>query len=328
VGDAGTHTCGVAQAENCCTSIEVPGGAFDRSYDDFSTGYFSTYYPATVSGYRLDRFEVSIGRFAGFLRALAGAGDAGMDSGATGWRPEPGSGKHAHVNSGRGLSAAGGGYESGWQASWNIHLGYSFVAHQLSSCVNPGLVSFDPTTMEPAPGFTWSSPINCVDWAQAYAFCIWDGGFLPSEAEWNYAASGGAEQRVYPWSVAVDAGPDGGISCNQAVYVSATTQCFVTVQPVGSKSGPGGGDGKWAHADLGGNVLEWTLDEYTSPYPTPCLDCASLPRDVSGDAGTILRVQRGGSFVSSSRDVTASFRGFSPEGLASYPGGFRCARTP
>jgi sulfatase modifying factor 1 len=189
--------------------------------------------------------------------------------------------------------------------------------------VNPGLVTYDPTTMGPASGFVPSSPINCVAWAQAYAFCIWDGGFLPSEAEWNYAAAGGGDQRVYPWSAPVDAGPDGGISCNQAVYVSATTQCFVTAQPVGSKSS---GDGKWAHADLAGNVLEWTLDAYESPYFTPCHDCASLP--LSGDAGTVLRVQRGGSFVSTAAEVTASSRGFSPEGLASFAGGFRCARAP
>jgi formylglycine-generating enzyme required for sulfatase activity len=28
-------------------------------------------------------------------------------------------------------------------------------------------------------------PINCVNWWESYAFCIWDGGFLPSEAEWG-----------------------------------------------------------------------------------------------------------------------------------------------
>ena len=35
-------------------------------------------------------------------------------------------------------------------------------------------------------------PINGVNWYEAYAFCIWDGGFLPSEAEWVYAAAGGS----------------------------------------------------------------------------------------------------------------------------------------
>jgi len=39
--------------------------------------------------------------------------------------------------------------------------------------------------------------INCITWYEAMAFCIWDGGYLPTEAEWD-ALRGGARTNGYP----------------------------------------------------------------------------------------------------------------------------------
>src|SRR6185369_11301256 len=108
-------------------------------------------------------------------------------------------------------------------------------------------------------------PVNCLDWYEAHAFCIWDGGFLPSEAEWNYAATGGDQQRVYPWSSPPSST---AMDSTNAVYDGAP------LLVVGSKSA--GGDGRWGHADLTGSVAEWNLDWYASPYASPCADCANF----------------------------------------------------
>src|SRR5690606_18419557 len=89
--------CGIGEDEACCASPLVPGGPVDDSAG-----------AAVVSSFRLDRFEVTVGRF----RAFRAAWDAG-------WRPEGGSGKHVHLNGGKGLRTGGPPiYESGWHPSY------------------------------------------------------------------------------------------------------------------------------------------------------------------------------------------------------------------
>ncbi len=116
------------------------------------------------------------------------------------------------------------------------------------------------------PAGNEAAPINCASWYLAFAFCAWDEGRLPTEAEWNYAAVGGNEQRAYPWG-------DEAPSQELAVYGCDTTMTVCPIPSVGSKSPAG--DGKWGQADLAGSLFEWVLD-YHADLTETCNNCAAL----------------------------------------------------
>jgi sulfatase modifying factor 1 len=284
----------VEACTTACTTLGVPGGTYDRSYDGIT--YTDSTSPATVSTFQLDQYEVTVGRFRPFVAAVVG-----------GWLPAAASGKHAHLNGGQGLVATGGGYESGWDAmSWNSQIATTEAAWDANLASG---------TWTPAAGSNESLPISQLTWYEAYAFCVWDGGFLPSESEWNYAAAGGSDQRAYPWSPPYPPGSS-AIDCTQANFDGCPTG---TVHPVGSKSPAG--DGKWGQSDLAGNVWEWNLDWNESSYVTPCVDCANL-------TAADYRVIRGGSFGNGTSVQLASFRNLAPPDYRGDLVGVRCARAP
>jgi formylglycine-generating enzyme required for sulfatase activity len=273
-------TCGAFSNESCCTSLLVTGGTFDRGYDGVT--FLDQRFPATVSDFQLDKYEVTIGRFLNFNDAWNG-----------GWRPSAGAGKHTHLNGGSGLANSGAsGFEPGWDATWTASVDLSIVN---------------------SAGTDEHVPLVSANWYTQYAFCIWDGGFLPSEAEWNYAAAGGGEQRVYPWS-----SPPTSTAFNDTL-VASCGGCL-QIQEVGTKPA---GNGKYGQSDLAGNVWEYVLDGYVAPYVAACVDCAYLPPSPAA------RVSRGGAiFPGGASGTAASVRNQSAPTFTVGVLGARCARSP
>jgi formylglycine-generating enzyme required for sulfatase activity len=314
----GLSNCGAGGTDSCCTSLEVPCGTYYRGYTNPGDGGANFTSPASVSSFRLDEYDVTVGRFRQFVNAVLPA------DGGAGWTPAPGSGKHAHLNGGMGLvdygatTDGGVAYETGWLASDDTN-----IAPTDANLDCFGIFE----TWTPTPGSQENLPINCVNWYEAYAFCIWDGGFLPSEAEWEYAAAGGSQQREYPWGET-----DPGTASQYAIYGSGTGYCYYpgdtstsdctgqsNIAPVGSLPA---GAGLWGQLDLEGNMFVWNLDGFGySTYNTLCPDCTDT-------TNTANRVLRGSSFFASLPALYPAQRNDTTPTTRNRETGFRCARTP
>jgi sulfatase modifying factor 1 len=304
----------LCNGESCCTSITVPGGTFPQGRGTESCGlvgcqpgtgnegcpnfnvagmYCSSdeapEFSSTVSGFALDKYEVTVGRFRKFV-------DAYVDNTVS--APAAGAGANPNIP------------DSGWQSFWNGELPATRATFN------------DTWHLHCASGYeTWTDTaganenraINCVDRYEAFAFCIWDGGRPPTEAEWEYAAAGGSDNRLYPWGSAT---PD----CTYANFYNGYWCSGVSGSVVEVGSTPIG-NGKWGHADLAGNVYEWTLDWYYR-YPTTAnTNYANivLGPNISG------YVLRGGAFGSVATILRAASRYSSYDFY--YDVGLRCART-
>lgn len=202
------------QGMSCCARGRVPAGSFRYHEEAFDEGR-----AVLVKAFELDTFEVTVGRFAAWVKAGS---------------PLPKVGEVLQSDL------------RGTPIRWSSHA--TAMAQEGERLA--GWRKYDTWSAK-----RWRAPKNSVNWYTAAAFCHWDGGRLPTETEWQYAAVGGDEQRRYPWG-------DDSPSFAHAVFNcagSGTGACDLDdIVDVGSKPK---GTARWGHRDMVGSLFEWTVDE-------------------------------------------------------------------
>jgi formylglycine-generating enzyme len=165
-----------------------------------------------------------------------------------------------------------------------------------------------------------NQPVVHVSWNDARAYAAWAGKKLPTEAQWEFAARGGLEQKLYPWGDELT--PGGKHRCNiwqgQFPLDDTAEDGYAGACPVDSF--PPNGYGLYS---VIGNVWEWCADWFQTAW------AAKLTHDPAGPPRGQAKVMKGGSFLCHAsycnRYRVAARTSNTPDSSASNIG-FRCVR--
>ena len=205
----------------------------------------------------------------------------------------------------------------------------AYPASFLSQCT---FSATPAAALEPREDF----PLTCVDWYAARAFCQFEGGDLPTEAQWQYAATkaGRLFETRFPWG-------DDPPTCDRAVagrleggacQATGWGKAPVTDPAVMNDATPLG------VRDLGGNVSEWGLDGFAA-FDSDCWNAASLVDPMCWEENAPERSLLGGEWTNTLNQTAGWWRTrappsgfvFQPDDLYRPTGaggpavGFRCA---
>jgi len=242
----------------------VSGGSFQLGPPDVGI-------PSTITSFQLDELEVTVARFRRYVTNYSGA-------------PMADAGAHPQIPN------------SGWRSAWN-----SLLPATKEALIAGLHCNADWETWTDSAAEREDYPLTCASYYVAFAFCAESGGRLPTEAEWEYAARGGAQQRRYPWG-------------NQEPTLELALFDTSSLAPAGKHQA---GMARFGQLDLAGSAWEWTLD-YFREYPVDCQQCAEVERGSE-------RVLRGGAFLYGAEYLEPSYRYHQDPQLALGDVGFRCA---
>jgi len=150
-------------------------------------------------------------------------------------------------------------------------------------------------------------PVHYITWFEADAYCAWEGGRLPTEAEWEKAARG-TYNLLYPWG---NTAPEDSVLNYNGKY-----------QDVRPAYDYFSGESPYGLLNMAGNVQEWVADWYSpdyysnSPYKNP-----------TGPTTGTLRVLRGGAYWDSALQVETIYRFKHDPTSAGAQRGIRCVQA-
>ncbi len=145
-------------------------------------------------------------------------------------------------------------------------------------------------------------PVVGISWQDALAYASWADKRLPTEAEWEYAARGGAVSTIYPWGNEPDR--------EHANFSSTGIAPVKRFQPNG-----------YGIYDMIGNVWEWCSDWYREDYYE-----VSPRKNPQGPFTGTHKVLRGGTWYSNEEQIRITNRYYALPDIKSFHIGFRCVK--
>ena len=195
---------------------------------------------------------------------------------------------------------------------------YEVTVGRYMQCVKEGACNVPTYARKSAQLCNWFAkdntyrPMNCVKWADALAFCEWQGKRLPTEAEWEKSARGYESISPFPWgdtladcSLTVIAAEPGKPGCGQGSSME-----------IGSRAGD---SSFYTVTDLAGNVSEYTGDWFDAKYYKNPPD-----KNPPGPAKGLAKVVKGGNWRSGPEKAVINARRAVAQGEWDDATGLRC----